>query len=139
MAKIRGYKGAREAALDSNFVDNKIYDNLISTVNKHLDIMDDYYAMKREVMGLPEIHIYDIYSRLIPSYDKKYTFEEAKNIVLEALSVLGEDYVSNLKKAFDERWIDIYPNKGKQEELMRGVVIRLIHMYYLILMVSLMM
>ena len=113
MAKIRGYKGAREAALESNFVDNKIYDNLISTINKHLDIMDDYYAMKREVMGLPEIHIYDIYSRLIPSYDKKYTFEEAKNIVLEALSVLGEDYVNNLKKAFDERWIDIYPNKGK--------------------------
>ena len=113
MAKIRGYKGAREAALDSNFVDNKIYDNLISTVNKHLDIMDDYYAMKREVMGLPEIHIYDIYSRLVPSYDKKYTFEEAKNIVLEALSVLGDDYVNNLKKAFDERWIDIYPNKGK--------------------------
>lgn len=113
MAKIRGYKGAREAALDSNFVDNKIYDNLVATVNKHLDIMDDYYAMKREVMGLPEIHIYDIYSRLVPSYDKKYTFEEAKNIVLEALSVLGDDYVNNLKKAFDERWIDIYPNKGK--------------------------
>ena len=67
MAKIRGYKGAREAALDSNFVDNKIYDNLVATVNKHLDIMDDYYAMKREVMGLPEIHIYDIYSRLVPS------------------------------------------------------------------------
>ncbi len=113
MAKIRGYKGAREAALDSNFVDNKIYDNLVATVNKHLDIMDDYYAMKKEVMGLPEIHIYDIYSRLVPSYDKKYTFEEAKNIVLEALSVLGDDYVNNLKKAFDERWIDIYPNKGK--------------------------
>lgn len=113
MAKIRGYKGAREAALDSNFVDNKIYDNLVATVNKHLDIMDDYYAMKREVMGLPEIHIYDIYSRLVPSYDKKYNFEEAKNIVLEALSVLGDDYVNNLKKAFDERWIDIYPNKGK--------------------------
>ena len=113
MAKIRGYKGAREAALDSNFVDNKIYDNLVATVNKHLDIMDDYYAMKREVMGLPEIHIYDIYSRLVPSYDKKYTFEKAKNIVLEALSVLGDDYVNNLKKAFDERWIDIYPNKGK--------------------------
>ena len=113
MAKIRGYKGAREAALDSNFVDNKIYDNLVATVNKHLDIMDDYYAMKREVMGLPEIHIYDIYSRLVPSYDKKYTFEEAKNIVLEALSVLGDDYVNNLKKAFDERWIDFYPNKGK--------------------------
>ena len=113
MAKIRGYKGAREAALDSNFVDNKIYDNLVATVNKHLDIMDDYYAMKREVMGLPEIHIYDIYSRLVPSFDKKYTFEKAKNIVLEALSVLGDDYVNNLKKAFDERWIDIYPNKGK--------------------------
>ena len=113
MAKIRGYKEAREAALDSNFVDNKIYDNLVATVNKHLDIMDDYYAMKREVMGLPEIHIYDIYSRLVPSYDKKYTFEKAKNIVLEALSVLGDDYVNNLKKAFDERWIDIYPNKGK--------------------------
>ena len=139
MAKIRGYKGAREAALDSNFVDNRIYDNLISTVNKHLDIMDDYYAMKREVMGLPEIHIYDIYSRLVPSFDKKYTFDEAKNMVLEALSVLGEDYVSNLKKAFDEDGLIFIRIKVKQEELMREGAIRLILMYFSILMVSLMM
>ena len=68
MAKIRGYKGAREAALESNFVDNKIYDNLISTINKHLDIMDDYYAMKREVMG---IFIVDLFQVMIKNIHLK--------------------------------------------------------------------
>ena len=113
IAHLRKYKGAREAALDSSFVSNKIYDNLISTVNKNLNIMDDYYSMKKKVMGLDEIHIYDIYSKLIPNYDKKYSYDEAKKMVLDALSILGDNYVNNLKRAFDEKWIDVMPNKGK--------------------------
>ena len=113
-AKIRDYKDARDAALFSPNVDSKIYDNLIETVNKNLSIMDDYYKLKKEVLNLDEVHIYDIYADLIKQSSKKYTYEEAKDIVIDALSVLGEDYIKDLKKAFDERWIDVYPNKGKR-------------------------
>lgn len=113
-AKIRGYKDAREAALFGSNVDDKIYDNLIDTIHKNLYIMDDYYKLKKEVLGLDEIHIYDIYTDLIKESSKKYSFEEARDIVLDALSVLGEDYINNLKKAFTDRWIDVYPNEGKR-------------------------
>ena len=98
-AKIRGYKDAREAALFGSNVDGKIYDNLIDTIHKNLYIMDDYYKLKKEVLELDEIHIYDIYTDLIRESSKKYSFEEARDIVLEALSVLGEDYIRDLKKA----------------------------------------
>ena len=113
-AKIRGYKSARDAALFGGNINSKIYDNLINTLHKKLYIMDDYYKLKKEVMGLDELHIYDIYTDLIETSSKKYSFEEAKNIVIDALSILGEDYINNLKKAFDERWIDVYPNVGKK-------------------------
>ena len=114
-AQIRNYKDARTAALFGSNISDEIYDNLIVTVNKNLKIMDKYYKMKKEVMGLDEIHIYDIYSPLLPASTKKYTFEEAKNIVIEALSILGKQYISDLEKAFSQRWIDIYPNKGKRD------------------------
>ena len=76
--------------------------------------MDDYYALKKEVMGLDEIHIYDIYSSLVPESNKNYTFEEAKDIVLDALSILGDSYITDLSKAFDEKWIDVMPSHGKK-------------------------
>ena len=113
-AKIRGYKDAREAALFGSNVDSKIYDNLIDTIHKNLYIMDDYYKLKKEVLGLDEIHIYDIYADLISESSKKYSFEEARDIVLDALSILGDDYIRDLKKAFTDKWIDVYPNDGKR-------------------------
>lgn len=113
-AKVRGYKDAREAALFGSNVDSKIYDNLISTLHKNLNIMDEYYKLKKEVLGLDELHVYDIYADLISESSREYTFDEAKSIVLNALSILGEDYINDLRKAFDERWIDIYPNEGKR-------------------------
>lgn len=113
-AKMRGYKDAREAALFASNVSPLIYDNLVNTIHKNLNIMDKYYRMKKEVMGLDELHIYDIYSPLIPYSSKKYTFNEAKDIVVSALSILGDTYINDLKKAFTERWIDVYPNKGKR-------------------------
>ncbi len=115
LAKLRNYKSAREGSLFQDHVTTDIYDNLVDTVNDHLDVFHKYYSLKKEILGLPELHLYDIYVDLIETKDfSHYTFEEAKSLVLEALSVLGEDYVSNLKKAFQERWIDIYHNKGKR-------------------------
>lgn len=115
LAKIRNYKSAREASLFGDHVDTKIYDNLIDTVHKHLDVLYEYYDLKKQVLKLDELHLYDIYTDLIEIKElDHYTFDEAKELVLEGLSVLGKDYITNLKKAFDERWIDKYHNKGKR-------------------------
>lgn len=114
LALRRGFKDARDAALFDSNIDNKVYDNLIDVLHKNLYIMDDYYALKKEVMGLDEIHIYDIYSSLVLESNKNYTFEEAKDIVISALSILGDSYITDLSKAFDEKWIDVMPNHGKK-------------------------
>ena len=114
LALRRGFRDAREAALFGSNIDSKVYDNLIKVIHDNLSIMDNYYALKKEVMGLDEVHIYDIYSSLVPESNQSYTFEEAKKIVLDALSILGDDYISNLNKAFDEKWIDVMPSKGKK-------------------------
>ena len=114
LALRRGFKDARDAALFDSNIDNKVYDNLIDVLHKNLYIMDDYYALKKEVMGLDEIHIYDIYSSLVPESNKNYTFEEAKDIVMSALSILGDSYITDLSKAFDEKWIDVMPSHGKK-------------------------
>lgn len=114
LALRRGFKDARDAALFDSNIDNKVYDNLIDVLHKNLYIMDDYYALKKAVMGLDEIHIYDIYSSLVPESNKNYTFEEAKDIVMNALSILGDSYITDLNKAFDEKWIDVMPSHGKK-------------------------
>ena len=114
LALRRGFKDARDAALFDSNIDNKVYDNLIDVLHKNLYIMDDYYALKKEVMGFDEIHIYDIYSSLVPESNKNYTFEEAKDIVMSALSILGDSYITDLSKAFDEKWIDVMPSHGKK-------------------------
>ena len=114
IALRRGFKDAREAALFGGNINSLVYDNLIKVLHDNLSVMDDYYALKKEVMGLDELHIYDIYGRLVPSSNKTYTFEEAKKIVLDALAVLGADYIKDLNKAFDEKWIDVMPNRGKK-------------------------
>ena len=113
-AKIRNYNSAREAALFDDNVDTTIYDNLIDTVSKNLDVLYKYYDLKKEILNLDELHLYDIYVDLFDIESDNYEFEDAKKTVIEALSVLGEDYINNLKRAFDERWIDIYNNKGKR-------------------------
>ena len=114
MAKIKNFSSSLEASLYSDNIKPEVYNKLIDVVNKHLDVLYKYYALKKDVLGLDELHLYDIYVPMVSSIDKKYTFEEAKNIVLEALSVLGDDYINNLSKAFTERWIDKYNNKGKR-------------------------
>lgn len=113
IALRKGYSDAREAALFGNKSKLNIYDNLLDVLHQNLYIMDDYYALKKEVMGLDEIHVYDIYAPLVPSAKHIYTFEEAEDIVLNALSVLGDKYINDLKRAFDEKWIDVMPYKGK--------------------------
>ena len=113
-AKLRNYDSALQAALFDDNVDVSIYDNLIRVINDNLDVLYKYYDVKKDVLKLDELHLYDTYVDMINKSNKKYSFDEAKKIVLSALSILGDEYISNLNKAFDEKWIDVYHNKGKR-------------------------
>lgn len=114
LAKIRNYDSAISASLYSDNVPVDIYDNLIKVVNDNMNVLYDYYDLKKKILSLDRLHMYDTYVEIINKIDKKYSFDEAKEIVIDALSVLGDKYVKNLKKAFDEKWIDIYHSKGKR-------------------------
>lgn len=114
LAKIRNYDSAISASLYSDNVSQDIYNNLIKVVNDNMDVLYKYYDLKKEILSLDRLHMYDTYVEIINKVSKKYTFDEAKEIVMEALSVLGDKYIKNLKKAFDEKWIDIYHSKGKR-------------------------
>lgn len=114
LAKLKKYDSSLEAALFSDNVDKEVYNNLIKTVKNNLDVLYKYFKLKKDFLKLDEFHLYDQYVDLVEENTKQYTFLEAKDLVIEALSVLGEDYIKNLNKAFDERWIDVYNNKGKR-------------------------
>lgn len=114
MAKIKKFNSSLEASLYPDNISLDVYNGLIDTVNSKLNVLYKYYELKRKSLGLSKLHLYDIYAPMVKDFNKNYTFNEAKETVLEALSVLGEDYIKNLNKAFDERWIDIYNNKGKR-------------------------
>ena len=113
-AKIRGYSSAIEESLYHDELNMSVYNNLINTINKNLNVVYKYYDLKKEILGLDELHLYDVYTPIVVDYDKKYDFEEAKKLVLDTVSVLGEDYVNTLRQGYIDRWVDIYPNKGKR-------------------------
>ena len=114
LAKLKHYRSSLEASLFSDNVSPKVYNNLIDTINENLNVIYKYFDLKKKFLKLDEFHLYDQYVDLVKENTKEYPFEEGKKIVLKALSVLGEDYVNNLNKAFDERWIDVYNNVGKR-------------------------
>jgi len=113
-SKVRHFNSSLEASLFSDNVSVDVYNNLIDTVSKNLDNLYKYYKIKQKILKLDEMHLYDIYVDIQGDVNNKYTFEEAKNLVIDSLKILGEDYNKVLNRAFDERWIDIYPNKGKR-------------------------
>ena len=114
MAHIKHYKTSFEAALFGDELDPIVYDTLVSSVRNHLDVLHDYYRLRKEVLNLKELHLYDVYTNLVPDTDTKYPFETASRLVLDALKPLGDAYINDLIQAFTEGWIDIYPNKNKR-------------------------
>ena len=114
LSHIRNYKSAFEKSLFKDDLTDKVYKSLVETVHENLNVYQDYYKLKKEILGLDELHLYDVYVDLIKDYDKKYSFEEAKRIIKEALKPLGNEYLTDLEKAFTDKWIDIYPNKNKR-------------------------
>ena len=118
-AKVRNYKSAREAALAANFVPESVYDNLVSAVRKHLPLLHRYLSLRSKILGIPDLKMYDVYTPL-SSVEYSFTYEKALKKAEEALAVLGEDYLSRVKRAFSERWIDVYENQGKRSGAYSG-------------------
>lgn len=112
-AKARKYTSSLAAALDGTEVPEEVYHNLISAVHENMDYMYDYVKLRQKLLGVDELHMYDLYTPIVSDVDMKITFNEAKETVLKALEPMGAEYIEILKKGFNERWIDVYENEGK--------------------------
>ena len=113
-SNLRKYKNSLDMYMSPSKLPEKLYTNLVDTVHSNLNVAYDYFELKRKMLNLDEFHLYDGYANVIPEVTKKYTFDEAKDIVIDALSILGDEYITNFKRAFTEGWIDKYPNEGKR-------------------------
>lgn len=113
-AKSRKYASARAAALFANHIPETVYDNLLETVRANVEPLHKYVAFRKERLGLDTLYFSDLFVPLVQESARKYTYEEAQKLVLDAVSVLGEDYTALIQKAFDERWIDVYPREAKR-------------------------
>ena len=113
-AKSRKYASARAAALFANHIPETVYDNLLETVRANVEPLHEYVAFRKECLGLDTLYFSDLFVPLVQESARKYTYEEAQKLVLDAVSVLGEDYTALIQKAFDERWIDVYPREAKR-------------------------
>ena len=113
-AKARKFASTLEAAVSGNDVSPSVYENLLTVVNANLDKMYRYVSLRKRLLDLDELHMYDVYTPIIPDASRKISFEEAKETVLKALAPLGEDYISLLQEGFQNRWIDVYENEGKR-------------------------
>ncbi len=113
-AKARKYENSLESALHPVEVPVAVYDNLIEAVHQNIDKMHRYMRLRKKAMGLDELHMYDVYASMLPEADQVISFEQARDEVLEATKVLGEEYHSVLKSSFEQRWMDVYENEGKR-------------------------
>ena len=115
LAKVRGFKNSITASTFSDEVTPKIYNNLIDTVHKGLPVIYDYYELKREVLGVEKLHMYDLYAPLIGEFSREYSYEEAVAEVLASVDVYGKEYSDALRAGLTERgWVDVYPSRGKR-------------------------
>lgn len=113
-ARARRYPSSRAYYLAENEIPEAVYDNLIRTVRGRLDLMHRYVSIRKKILGLGELHMYDMFVPLVPSMDRKVTYEEAEGLILEALRPLGENYGKLLKQGLEGRWVDVYERPGKR-------------------------
>jgi len=113
-AKARNHSSAMEMALADDNIPTHVYDTLIETVHKHLPALHRYVDIRKKILGVDELHMYDLYAPLVNNLDTKITYDEAKSTLLQALQVMGKDYTDALAHGMNSGWIDIYENKGKR-------------------------
>ena len=113
-AKSRKYKSTLESSLDGNNIPTTVYTNLIEQVNKNLPTLHRFLELKKRMIGVEELHYYDLYVPIVKSVDMTFTIDEGQKMLLDVFKPLGKDYVDVVKKSFDERWIDYFPTPGKR-------------------------
>ena len=113
-ARIRNYSSAREAAMSNNHIPEQVYENLATTINKNVHLLQRYVALRKKVFELDDLHMWDMYAPLVQDANMKYTYEEAAETMLESFHPLGEEYVSIVKEGLDNRWVDVRENVGKR-------------------------
>lgn len=113
-ASARNYSSSRAHSLSENEIPEEVYDNLIKAVREGISYLHEYVSIRKEALGVDELHMYDLYVPMVSLEEKKISFDEAKTMVLEGLKPLGEEYLALLKEGFDNRWIDVYENEGKR-------------------------
>ncbi|AND38984.1 oligoendopeptidase F [Cytobacillus oceanisediminis] len=113
-AKIRNYESARHAALAANNIPESVYENLVNTINDNLHLLHRYVKLRKKVLGVEELHMYDLYTPLVKEVKMEIPYKEAKDLILKGLKPLGGDYLNILKEGFENRWVDVHENKGKR-------------------------
>ncbi|WP_411334638.1 oligoendopeptidase F [Metabacillus indicus] len=113
-ATVRNYSSAREAALSNNNIPEEVYENLVKTVNDNLHLLHKYIELRKKVLGLQELHMYDLFTPLVKDVKMKVPYAEAKDYLLKGLAPLGDEYIAILNEGFENRWVDVHENKGKR-------------------------
>ena len=132
MAMSHNYASAREAAMKPLEIPESVYDNLIETVHEYIPVLQDYLRLRKELLGLDELHLYDLYTPIVKGFRMDLPYEKAFDLVLEGLKPMGEDYIAKLKEARDNRWIDVYPSAGKSSGAFSAGDLREVHPYVLL-------
>lgn len=113
-ARVRRYESARHAALSNNNIPESVYDNLVETINKNLHLLHRYVRLRKKVLGVDELHMYDLYAPLVKEVKMEITYEQAKDYLLKGLAPLGDEYVNIVKEGLENRWVDVRENVGKR-------------------------
>jgi len=113
-AKVRNFNSARHAALSNNHIPEAVYDQLVETVNEHLPLLHRYAKLRKKIMGVDALHLYDMRAPLLPDIKIAVTYEQSVELVKESLKVMGKEYSDIIEEGFRERWVDVYENEGKR-------------------------
>ena len=132
MALSHHYETARQAAMKPLEIPEEVYDNLIGVIHEYLPVLQDYLRLRKKLMGLEELHLYDLYPPMVKGYQMDLPYEKAFDLVLKGLKPMGRDYLAKLREARDGRWIDVYPSIGKSSGAFSDGSLRTVHPYVLL-------
>ena len=132
LARARNYSSARAAKMEPLEIPESVYDNLIEVVHENLPTLNEYLTLRKEKMGLDELHMYDLYTPLVTDFTMELPYDKAFDLVLEGLQPMGEDYIAKLREARDGGWIDVYPSKNKSSGAFSMGTMAKVHPYVML-------
>ena len=131
-ANAHKYSSARAAKMDPLQIPEEVYDNLVSVIHEYLPVLQDYLQLRKKLMGVDELHMYDLYTPLVSDFDMELSYDKAFDMVCDGLKPMGEDYVAKLREAHDNGWIDVYPAENKSSGAFSMGALRDVHPYVLL-------